>query len=314
MVPGKAARIVSKMDRRRSRHARCYLRTHAPSFGSLAIPRHGCRKRPSARDALTLRRVLADAEDSTGSHRALVQERSLDPVRALALSESPDDQDAVAHLQKGVGEDPRTVPVLVAAEGGPQHGGQAPEDAVEGEAHYRGVDPLHARVEVAGRLPRVVLFERLVGGAHRRRVLHEFARGGQPVPPRAADDHAAARRSRASARGSVAPGTGLESTPERMPAKVARPGPFAARAAIVPERATSALAVVASLVISLPIISAPPLSVWLSVSRGRVRRGPGTLSPSYLCVPEGAMLRLKRKTLPGSRRSFRGASRSPSSR
>src|SRR5918997_620544 len=312
MVPGKAARIVSKMDRRRSRHARCYLRTHAPSFGSLAIPRHGCRKRPSARDALTLRRVLADAEDSAGPHGALVQEWSLDPVRALALSEPPDDQDAVAHLQKGVGEDPRTVPVLVAAEGGPQHGGRAREDSVEGEALYRGVDPLHARVEVAGRLPRVVLFERLVGCAHRRRILHEFARGGQPVPPRASDDHAA-RRSRAPARGTTAPGTGLESAPERMPAKVARPGPFAARAAIVPERATTARALVASLAISLPIISAPPLSVWLSVSRGRVRRGPGALSPSYLCVLEGAMLRLKRKTLPGSRRSLRATSRSQSS-
>src|SRR5918998_1468530 len=222
MVPGKAARIVSKMDRRRSRHARCYLRTHAPSFGSLAIPRHGCRKRPSARDALTLRRVFADAEDSAGSHGALVQERSLDPARALALSEPPDDQDAVAHLQKGVGEDPRTVP---------------------------------------GRRPR--------------------PRGGGPAAP------APPRRAGAPARGTTAPGTGLESTPERMPAKVARPGPFAARAAIVPERATTARALVASLVISLPIISAPPLSVWLSVSRGRVRRGPGALSPSYLCVLEG---------------------------
>src|ERR671916_333667 len=187
MVPGKIARIVSKMDRRRSRHARCYLRTHAPSVGSLPIPRHGCRKRPSTRAALTLRRVLADAEDRAGPHGALVQERCLGPVRAFALSEPPYDQDAVAHLQKGVGEDPWTVPLLVAAEGGPQHGGWALEDAVEGEAHYRGVDPLHARVQVAGRLPRLVLFDRPVGGAHRRRVLHELARTRRTVPPRAAD-------------------------------------------------------------------------------------------------------------------------------
>lgn len=66
------------------------------------------------------------------------------------LKEPASDEDAVADLEKGVGGDPRSGSVLAPAEGRAQDGRHPANNAVEGQARDRWVDPLDLRVQVTG--------------------------------------------------------------------------------------------------------------------------------------------------------------------